>query len=64
MQEVGRFIVGRQLALLDCSPDLAEDAFPKAAQHPLAWTGVGRSSTTTRQSRRRSARPRWRREAT
>ena len=26
VQEVGRFIVGRQLALLDYSPDLAEDA--------------------------------------
>ena len=29
--EVGRFIVGRQLAILGCSPELAEPAFPKAA---------------------------------
>jgi hypothetical protein len=29
--EVGRFIVGRQLAILGCSPDLAEPAFRQAA---------------------------------
>ena len=31
VEDVGRFIVGRQLALLGCSPELAEDAFAKAA---------------------------------
>ena len=31
VQEVGRFIVARQLALLGCPPDLAEDAFARAA---------------------------------
>jgi TetR/AcrR family transcriptional regulator, cholesterol catabolism regulator len=29
--EVGQFIVGRQLALLGCSPDMAKDAVAKAA---------------------------------
>jgi TetR/AcrR family transcriptional regulator, cholesterol catabolism regulator len=29
--EVGRFIVGRQLAILGCSPELAEPAFERAA---------------------------------
>jgi TetR/AcrR family transcriptional regulator, cholesterol catabolism regulator len=29
--EVGRFVVGRQLAILGVSPELAEPAFPKAA---------------------------------
>jgi hypothetical protein len=31
VDEVGQFVVGRQLALLGCSPDLADRAFAKAA---------------------------------